>query len=166
VTDLIEVLARATIIGVAGAALMDVWGAFSRHVLRVQGLDYALLGRWIGHLPRRRFLHDRIADAAPVRRERALGWAAHYSIGIAFALPLIAIWGLGWARSPTFLPAMVVGLVTVLAPWLVMQPAMGAGISAAKAPRRNVVRLRNLATHAVYGAGLYVSALLLAVAWP
>ena len=165
-TELVEVLVRTTIIGFAGAALMDVWGAFSRHVLNVQGLDYALLGRWIGHLPRRRLFHDRVAAADPVRGERAVGWAAHYAIGIAFAIPLLAIWGLDWARSPTLVPAMIIGIVTVLAPWLVMQPAMGAGIAGSRTPRPGATRIRNLATHAVYGAGLYLSAVLLSFVWP
>jgi len=165
-SELVEVLVRASLIGVAGAALMDVWGAFSRHVLRVQGLDYALLGRWIGHLPRRRFFHDRIAAAEPIRGERALGWAAHYAIGIAFAVPLLGIWGLDWAESPTFLPALLIGIVTVLAPWLVMQPAMGAGVAGSRTPNPAATRLRNLATHTVYGVGLYLSAVLLSIAWP
>jgi hypothetical protein len=164
-SELAEVLVRATIIGVAGAALMDVWGVFSRHVLHVQGLDYALLGRWIGHFPRGRFFHDRIAAAAPVAGERAMGWTAHYAIGIAFAVPLVLVWGLDWARSPTLLPPMLVGLGTILAPWLVMQPAMGAGIAASRTPNPSAARLRNLATHTVYGIGLYLSAVVLSLAW-
>lgn len=50
-TDLGELLLRATIIGAGGAALMDAWALFARRRLNVQGLDYALLGRWIGHFP-------------------------------------------------------------------------------------------------------------------
>ena len=161
----VEILVRATIIGVGGASLMDVWGAFSRHVLRVQGLDYALLGRWIAHFPRRRFFHDRIAAADPVPGERAIGWTAHYAIGIGFAVPLLMLWGFEWARSPTIWPPMVVGLLTILAPWLVMQPAMGAGIAASRTPNPSAARLRNLATHAVYGVGLYLSAVALSLVW-
>jgi hypothetical protein len=48
---------------------------------------------------------------------------------------------------------------------LVMQPAMGAGIAAARTPSPGVTRLRNLVTHAVYGVGLYVSAVALAAVW-
>lgn len=162
---MVETLARAFVIGIGGAALMDAWGLLARRAFNIQGLDYALLGRWIGHLPRGRFFHDRIAAAAPVRGERALGWAAHYAIGIAFAVPLILLWGLDWARSPTLLPPMLVGLVTILAPWLVMQPAMGVGIAASRTPNPGAARLRNLATHTVYGVGLYLSAVTLSVVW-
>jgi hypothetical protein len=55
------------------------------------------------------------------------------------------------------LPALIVGLITVAAPFLIMQPGMGAGI-AAKTPNPTAARLRSLATHAVFGIGLYGSA--------
>jgi hypothetical protein len=58
---------------------------------------------------------------------------------------------------------MLVGLGTIAAPWLVMQPAMGAGIAASKTPNPTAARLRNLATHTAYGLGLYASALVLSV---
>ena len=60
-------------------------------------LDYAMVGRWIGHLPRGRLTHPGIARSAPVAGERAIGWIAHYAIGIGFALLLLAIWGPAWA---------------------------------------------------------------------
>ena len=161
----LEILARGVVMGVGGAVLMDAWAVFARRVLNVQGLDYAMLGRWIGHIPHGRFAHERIAAAAPVRGERPLGWAAHYSIGIVFALALLAARGLDWAHSPTILPALLVGVGTVAAPWLVMQPAMGAGIAGSRTPDPRATRLRNLATHVVYGLGLYGSALALAVVW-
>jgi hypothetical protein len=163
--ELVEILARAVVLGVGGAALMDIWGLIARRALNIQGLDYALLGRWIGHFPRGKFYHDRIAAAPPVAGERVLGWTAHYAIGITFAAPLVLLWGLDWARSPTILPPMLIGLGTILAPWLIMQPAMGAGIAASRTPNPRAARLRNLATHAVYGVGLYVSAVALALVW-
>ena len=164
-TDGVELLARGALIGVGAAALMDVWALFVRRAFDIQGLDYGLLGRWIGHFPRRRFFHERIAAADPIRGERLLGWVAHYSIGTAFAFLLLAIWGLDWARSPTIWPALLVGLGTIVAPWFVLQPGMGAGVAASKAPNPRAARLRNLATHAVYGIGLFVSAVALAIVW-
>ncbi len=106
-SDVAEFLTRGVLIGLGAAALMDAWALFARRAFSIQGLDYALLGRWIGHFPRRRFFHERIASADPIRGERPLGWVAHYSIGIAFAFLLLAIWGLDWARSPTIWPAML-----------------------------------------------------------
>lgn len=165
-TEAVELLVRGVLIGVGGAALMDAWALLARRAFNVQGLDYAMLGRWIGHFPRGRFFHDRIASSEPIPWERPLGWLAHYSIGIVFALLLLTIWGIDWARSPTILPAIVIGIGTVIAPWFVMQPGMGAGIAASRTPDPRAARLRNIATHVVYGVGLYGSALALAILWP
>ena len=164
-TDGVEFLTRGVLIGVGGAALIDAWALFSRRAFNLQGLDYALLGRWIGHMPRGRFFHERIAAADPIRGERPLGWLAHYSIGIAFAFLLLAIWGVGWAQSPTIWPALLIGLGTIVAPWFVLQPGMGAGIAASRTPNPRAARLRNLATHTVYGIGLYGSAVALSILW-
>jgi Protein of unknown function (DUF2938) len=157
-----DLLLRAVLIGLAGAALMDAWGLVLRRRFGIATLDYALLGRWIGHVPRGRLVHERITSADPVRGERPLGWLAHYSIGVAFAFLLVAIWGPGWLAAPTPLPALIVGVGTVVAPWFVMQPAMGAGIAGSRSPNPRATRLRNVGTHAAYGVGLYLSAVVLA----
>jgi hypothetical protein len=145
--------------GIVGAALMDLWSLALRLGFAIPTLDYAMLGRWIGHVPRGRLVHDRIAAAAPVPGERALGWFAHYGIGIAFAVVLLATWGLDWARSPSIGPALIVGLGTIVAPWFLMQPGMGAGIAGSRTPNPAATRARNLGTHAIYGLGLYLAAL-------
>jgi hypothetical protein len=105
-------------------------------------------------------VHEAIAKAAPIPGERALGWTAHYAIGVAFALILLGAFGLAWARHPTPLPALVVGVATVVAPFFLLQPGMGAGIAASRTPAPNTARLRSLLTHTVFGLGLYGSALL------
>lgn len=158
-------LVRGALIGLGGAALMDLWAVVARRAFGIRGLDYAQLGRWTGHLGRGRFFHDSIASAKPIRGEGALGWLAHYSIGIAFALLLLAVRGIGWAFNPTIWPALLVGWATIVAPWFVMQPGMGAGLAASKTPNPASARLRNLATHTVYGIGLYASAVALSAVW-
>ena len=147
-TGPVDVVARVVLIGLAGAALMDVWGLGLRRGLGVPTLDYGLLGRWIGHVARGRVRHERIAAAAAIPGERPLGWVAHYAIGIAFAAWLIALWGPAWLGEPTIGPALAVGLGTIVAPWFVMQPAMGAGIAGSRTPDPSGTRLRNVGTHA------------------
>lgn len=161
-SPIVEVIARGLVMGVAAAALMDLWGLVLRRGFGIPTLDYAMLGRWIGNIPRGRFRHARMAAAEPVPGERPLGWIAHYGIGVAFAVLLLAIWGQGWAAAPTLGPALIVGLGTIVAPWFVMQPAMGAGFAGSRTPNPTATRLRNLGTHTVYGLGLYLAALALA----
>ena len=79
-----------------------------------------------------------------------IGWTAHYLTGIAFAGILIGVFGTAWLG-----PALAVGIGTVIAPFFLMQPGMGAGIAASKMPRPNAARLQSLITHAVFGLGLY-----------
>ena len=155
--DSLDLVTRGIVMGVAGSALMDVWSAALRR-FGIPTLDYRLLGRWIGHFPRGRFVHERIAGSEPVRGEAALGWLAHYAIGVMFAFLLLAIWGHAWLDSPTIWPALAVGIGTVVAPWFVMQPAMGAGIAGSNSPNPSATRMRNLATHAIYGVGLFLAA--------
>jgi hypothetical protein len=149
-------------IGIGGSVLMDLWGLLLRRGFNVSTLDYSLLGRWIGHLPQGRLRHGRIADAVPVRGERPLGWVAHYTIGIVFAVLLLAVAGPAWAQAPTVTPALAVGVATIVAPWFVMQPAMGAGIAGAKTPSPSATRARNLGTHISYGIGTYATELVIA----
>jgi len=93
-TLLLHDLAWAALVGLGATALFDLWGAALRRAFGLASLDMALLGRWAGHLARGRLAHAAIARAAPVRGERALGWAVHYGIGVAFAGLLLALAGL------------------------------------------------------------------------
>jgi hypothetical protein len=75
-----------------------------------------------------------------------------------FAALLLAISGLDWLKRPTLVPPLIVSSATLVAPFFLMQPAMGAGIAASRTPRPSVARLRSIVTHTVYGLGLYASA--------
>ncbi len=153
-------------IGIGATALVDLWAILRKHWLGIPAPDFALLGRWIAWMPRGRFLHSPIAASAAMAGERAIGWAAHYAIGVAFATLLPLLWGEAWLQAPSPGPAISVGIVTVLAPYLLMQPGMGAGVAGSKTPRPNSVRLHSLLTHAIYGVGLYLSALVAAALTP
>lgn len=149
----------AVLIGAGATLVMDAWALVQTRILRWQTLDYALVGRWLGHIPHGRITHANIRAASPVGGEAAIGWIAHYAIGIAFAAILLAVFGVEWARQPTLAPALIVGLCTIIVPFFLMQPCMGAGIAASRTPNPTQARLRSLLTHTVFGAGLYLSAL-------
>lgn len=157
-SETLELVARAIVIGAGATLLMDGWAFVLRRV-GIPSLDFALLGRWLGHLAGGHVGHERIASAPPVRGERTIGWVAHYTIGITFAALLLLTAGLRWAHAPTLGPALVVGLVTVIAPLFILQPALGAGIASSKTPRPILNTLKSVVTHAVYGVGLYLAAL-------
>ena len=147
----------AILIGAGATAFLDLWSAARSRLTGAPQPDYALVGRWIGHLARGRFFHEAIARAAPISGERVLGWSAHYLIGIAFAAALLALWGIEWAHQPTLLPALIVGIGSIAAPFLLMQPGMGLGVAASRTPNPRAARLRSLTTHVVFGVGLYAA---------
>lgn len=156
-TSLDSPLLRAAAVGIGATAVMDLW----LMLLKARGipaLNFALLGRWVGHMPSGRWAHEAIARATPVRGETALGWVVHYVTGITFALLLAWLAGAGWLQSPTLLPALAWGMGSVLLPLLVMQPAMGAGIASSCTPTPAFNCLKSLANHTVFGLGLYLAA--------
>ncbi|HVY26649.1 MAG TPA: DUF2938 domain-containing protein [Polyangiaceae bacterium] len=161
----IECVLRSLFIGAGATLVIDAWAALLRR-FGVQSLNFAMLGRWIGHLRRGWLKHESIGKAPPVRRELLLGWLAHYTIGISFAGLLLATFGLAWARSPTLGPALLIGVGSVVAPLFILQPALGAGVASCKTPRPVFNTLKSLTTHTVFGVGLFVAALVAARLFP
>ena len=152
-----DYLVSTLLTGVGATAVMDLWAIARKRILGIPPPNYGLVGRWFAYMPRGRFRHDSIAAALPVHGERLIGWTAHYLIGIAFAAILLGVWGLAWVHHPTIGPALIVGISTVAAPFLVMQPAMGAGIAAIRTPHPADAQLQSLITHTVFGLGLYAA---------
>lgn len=154
-------IANVALIGIGATAIMDIWLTFLKR-MGVPTLDFAFIGRWVGHLVRGKLTHASIRAAQPIPGELMLGWLTHYAIGVAFAGLLVAIYGIGWASTPTFLPAVLVGVSTVAAPLFVMQPAMGSGFAASRTPTPLKNCVRSVVNHSVFGLGLYLSAFFIA----
>lgn len=151
-------------IGLGATAIVDLWAILRRRWFGLPLPDYGMVGRWFAHMPQGRFRHVAIAAAKPVRGEHAIGWIVHYLTGIAFSAILTWTGGPEWAHRPALGPALAVGIGSVAAPLLLMQPGMGAGLFARLAPRPNAARLQSLVTHTVFGLGLYVTGWLVNVA--
>lgn len=149
----------AVVIGIFATALLDLWSLAREALNGIAPPNYALVGRWFAHMTRGRFRHDSIAKAAPMRAEAWIGWVMHYLIGVVFAFVLLWFVGIDWLRMPTLLPAMIVGIGSVVAPFLILQPGMGLGVAASRSPRPWVARVRSLTNHAIFGVALYVAGL-------
>ncbi|SOC00905.1 hypothetical protein SAMN05877962_104142 [Alloalcanivorax xenomutans] len=157
-TEIFEFVIRTLLIGIGATAIADGYALAARRLLGIPAPNWGLVGRWVGHLPRGRWIHDSIAKAPAITGETALGWLTHYLIGVGFAGLLLALAGLSWAREPSLWPALLFGVLTVAAPLLILQPGMGAGVAASKTPNPNQARLRSLINHTVFGIGLFLSA--------
>ncbi|OLP58905.1 hypothetical protein BJF93_23035 [Xaviernesmea oryzae] len=157
-----EIIA-AVVVGAGATVVMDLWAAFQRHVFSIPSLNYAMVGRWLGHLPRGHFVHDSIGKAEPIKYEAAIGWIFHYIVGIAFALLLVFVWGEEWLTQPSFLPAAIIGIGSVVAPFFIMQPGLGAGILASRTPNPWLSRFRSIVAHTSFAIGLYLAGLLVSL---
>ena len=158
--ELARSLWGAVAVGIGATAIMDLWAITQKRLFDVPSLDYRLVGRWIGHFPQGRFRHDGIGKAVPIAGEAVIGWTAHYMIGIVFAGLLIGLWP-GWLHDPTLLPAMIVGLGSIIAPFFIMQPGLGVGIAASRTPKPWLSRFRSLVAHTSFAIGLFVSGILI-----
>lgn len=145
------------LVGIGATLTMDIWAIVQR-LFNIKSLDYRLLGRWLGHMPKGKFVHQKIVDAPPIPYELALGWIAHYTIGIGIAFLLVALFGKDWLNEPDLLAALIIGISTVVLPYFVMQPAFGFGIAGCGLPDPALVRAKSMFTHIVFGIGLYLTA--------
>jgi hypothetical protein len=146
-------------IGIGATMLMDLWNLFLKRAFNIPSLNYCLLGRWLRHMPGGTFRHASITTAPQQPYECAVGWIAHYTIGVVFALVFIGLVSRDWLWRPTLLPALLFGIGTVVFPFLILQPSLGLGIAASRTPHPTQARLKSLVTHTVFGVGLYVCAL-------
>jgi hypothetical protein len=153
------IVISALAIGIGATLLMDLWNLFLKRAFKLPSLNYCLLGRWVLHMPRGVFRHKSIAAATPVRFECAAGWIVHYTIGVSLALTFVALAPADWLAQPTLPAALLFGIVTVVFPFFVLQPSLGLGVASARSPRPGQARLKSLATHTVFGIGLYACAL-------
>ncbi len=144
------------VMGLGATLTFDLWVFFLRHAFNIPASNICLVGRWLRYTPEGIFKHSNLASAPPKSAECVTGWAAHYLIGILFAAAFVAIAGSSWLQRPTLLPAIGFGVVTVLAPFFIMQPLFGLGIAASKASNPGQARLRSLMNHTVFGVGLYL----------
>ena len=83
------------------------------------------------------------------------------AVAVAVLVVLVALAGAAWLATPTFLPAFILGIVTVGAGWFLLAPGMGAGWAASKRPNPMKIRALNLVSHTVFTLGLYGTALLI-----
>jgi hypothetical protein len=147
------------VVGVGATLIQDLWNLFLRRAFGIPSLDVCLLGRWLCHMPGGTFKHVSIATAPPKTRECAVGTVAHYAIGVAFALVLVLLTSGEWLIRPTVLPALLVAVVTLVFPFLLLQPALGLGIASSRVANPTRARLKSLMSHVAFGLGLYLCAL-------
>jgi hypothetical protein len=147
-------------IGIGATLTFDLWALFLKYAFKVTPSNFCLVGRWLRYMPEGIFRHSNIGTAPQKSGECTVGWIAHYLTGIAFAVMFLAFVGGNWIQTPRIFPALIFGIITVSAPFFIMQPALGLGVAASKTLNPARARLRSLMNHVVFGFGLYIFGLL------
>ncbi|MBQ2262067.1 MAG: DUF2938 domain-containing protein [Loktanella sp.] len=153
-------IVHAIFVGVIATSFMDFVALAQKRFMGVPSLNYAMVGRWIGHIRKGRIIHRPIGQSPPIPHEAMLGWAVHYLIGVVFAAIFLLLSRPEWAQSPGLVWPVIFGVATVAAPFLVLQPGMGAGFAARKTPKPWIARLRSVSAHVAFGIGLWLGAVL------
>ncbi|MFI8144295.1 DUF2938 domain-containing protein [Acinetobacter sp. ABJ_C5_2] len=148
---------KALCLGVGATVIMDIWLLILK-IFKIPTLNFAFLGRWVGWIVQGKLIHQSIAQSPQIKGEYLLGWIAHYSVGLIFAVSFLLIVGSDWLIHPQFYSALLFGVVTVLIPFFIMQPAIGSGFASSKTPHPFLNRLKSLMNHSVFGCGLYLTA--------
>lgn len=158
---LMLLLISAILIGLGATLTFDLWGLLLKQTLQIPPSNLCLVGRWLRYMVTGTFTHANIGAAPRKSAECTVGWIAHYLIGVTFATFFVTWAGNNWLQQPTLMPAIGFGLVTVLAPFAIMQPAFGLGFAASKLPNPRPARVRSLLNHMAFGVGLYLFAWLI-----
>lgn len=157
----LEIIAKAMFLGLGASLFMDFALYLSSLLFDTKTKDYAILGRWIFYVFDGVFMHESIRQSNPVSHELILGWLVHLSVGIFFACLFLQLSNNNWLGKPTLLTPLVFSTATIVFPFFILQPSMGAGVIASNTPEPWVARFNSLFTHILFGIGLYVTAILL-----
>ena len=115
-----------------------------------------LLGRWIGSMANKTFVHSTIFETPALPHEAALGVVCHYLIGITLTA-LILYPNLKVRQAPPSLRAAITfALGTCVLPYFLMFPAMGFGMLGLKAPEPFVRIVFSAVNHAAFGVGIFL----------
>jgi hypothetical protein len=160
VNDIILSSIGMILIGLGATLTFDLWALFLKHTFKITPSNLCLVGRWLRYMPEGIFTHANIRSTPQKSAECIVGWIAHYFTGIVFATAFMACADNDWLQHPTPIPAIVFGIITVLAPFFIMQPSLGLGFAASKTSNPTQARLRSLMNQTVFGVGLYLFGLL------
>ena len=156
-TSAFEILA----VGIVATLATDAWQRLLQTTAGIPPANWALVGRWVAWSARGVFVHRPITATPKVNGEVAIGWAFHYAVGVVYAALYLTIMRFGLNSGPTLASALIFAIVLLVAPWFILQPALGLGFVARHTPNPAVTRTVNVSVHAVFGLGLYLSS----VAW-
>ena len=144
-----DLLVHILLTGVGATLCMDLWALLLKRRFGIPSLDYALVGRWFLGMFDGRWFHATIVTAPPRRGENnRLDIALRRRHRVCLYPDRFGghqvVYGAGAAHRT------VERLAELAAPFLVMQPALGFGVAAAKPPTRESAAPQPAHPHGVW----------------
>lgn len=151
-----DLVVTAVVAGVVGTLMMDSLNLIAARAGMISRIDVGMIGRMAAGWVRGRFRYGHPSEVQPVAHEVLYGYATHYAIGVALAVPYVFGWALsiGGNASPAW--AIAYGIATTVASYFFMYPSMGLGVLGRRSPDCIRAPLSSLANHLFYGVGLAV----------
>ena len=87
-------------VGLLGTLIMDSLNYLVARTRSISRIDVAMIGRMASGWARGRFRYANPNDMQPVFHELITGIAAHYTIGVALAVPFVVGWSFLLGDSP------------------------------------------------------------------
>lgn len=150
----------ALVVGIVGNVTLDLWQQIVRIVFHQPITNWAMVARWVGHLPEGKLMWDDIDKAPPVPHENVWGWVVHYVVGPGLGVFYVALVRFVVHEPLSFASAMTFGVLSVSLTWFVVEPLLGLGPMASHLPNRTAVRILDFTSHLSFGFGLYVGGVL------
>ncbi len=147
------------VIGIVATATLDIWQQIYRLIFGTPITDWAVIGRWAGHIPEGQIIQPDIGKAPPIANEGILGWIVHYVVGIGYAVVYLLLMRFVIGAPPSFISALVFGAISVGVTWFFMEPILGAGVMGSKIPQQARAMVHDFTSHLSLGLGLFVGAL-------
>ncbi|MGL2965839.1 DUF2938 family protein [Flavobacterium sp. XGLA_31] len=151
---------KTILVGIGATAAVDVF-TYILSLFTHKGHGILYIGRWEAYIFKGQFVHNTIRETPSMANELLIGWITHYTIGVVFAFSLVFLFGKKWLNSPSFLPAMILGNVTLFIPICIVQPVLGFGIAFSKIPQAPFLLIKIILIHTVYSIGIYWMAMAL-----
>lgn len=142
--------------GLLGTLIMDVWSAVTGKLGLVAKPSSALLGRWVSHIPRRKFVHKDIRKADKHPLEGKIGMVTHYAIGAVLGILFIVLVHTAHFSPKNYFVAAGYGFITCIFAWFLMFPSFGFGVFGTKAPAEAKLLRTSTINHIIFGISLAV----------
>lgn len=152
-----KIVYKTILVGMGATLFIDFWKLIASF-FEIKSRGILFFGRWLAYALEGQFLHNTIIQTPSANNEAFYGIIAHYGIGVIFAFLLPLIYSNKWLSKPTLLPAITVGLISLLPPIFIIQPLFGFGIAFSKIPDASQYVLKVFIIHLIYAVGLYLIA--------